>query len=97
MSSFNHLTSTQRLESRLHWLISKFCYFPGNSRFRFRVESATEAKTEAFQPADPGSCDVDPVSLAMLRGRQEFQLVGNVADLRQGPDRTAGIDEQHCG
>lgn len=48
------------------------CECSGYPGFRVRFESATKTTPEALQPTDPGSSDVDPVPVAVLRGRQEF-------------------------
>lgn len=69
----------------------KYAYFiPGYIGVRFRAQSTTEAETKALQQTDPGGRHVDPVSVEMLRGRQEFQQPGDLEHLHQGAEQPQG-------
>lgn len=54
----------------------------GNSGLGFRFESAAEAASKAFQPANPSSCDAHSVLVEVLRRWQELPQRGNVEHLR---------------
>lgn len=66
-----------------------FLRSPGHIGFGIRVESTAETTAKTFQPTNTCGCDVNTMSVEVLRRGQEFQQPSHVGYLHKKRTRAS--------